>query len=124
MSVVLKWARKWGGYIEDVSYLRGDLVESLDNYYNEHGCYPEEFNDLPMYSYYREHGRYPENFRVRELDLEILTDVNYTSDGNSFELVWTYPSYPDGDANYKSIVTLRGLKGEVTYNQTVYKDNK
>lgn len=124
MSIALKWVRKWGGYIEDVGYLRGDLVKSLNNYYNQNGRYPEEFNHLPMYSYYREHGSYPEDFRVRDLGLEILTDVNYTSDGNSFELVWKYPSYPDGDTNYMSIVTFCGLKGEVTHNQTVYKDNK
>ena len=124
MSVGLKWARKWGGYIEDAEYLRGDLVESFNSYYDKNGRYPEEFNDLPMYSYYREHGSYPEDYRVRELGLEILTDVNYTSDGHSFELVWRYPSYPDGNTKHTSIVTLRGLKGELTYDQTVHKDNK
>jgi len=116
---VSNFLREAGGYIEDMEHLRCNLIVELHSYYHEHKHYPEKIDLLPLHGYFREYGSYPQEFErsllpfsIQGVYPKVLADVNYSSDGNSFEFIWKRPRRlaPKFD-----VILERGLAGQSTY---------
>ena len=91
-------------YIEEMSHIKYQLLEELHRYYLEHGHYPTEFEHVPM------------QFLAPDGNTEVFADLNYSSNGNSFELVWKYPEYARKTELVRVIIE-RGHKGKSMYSQ-------
>ena len=101
--VTFKYTRAECAYIERMERLEVQVPEKLNNYYSKYDRYPEEFNAFSIYSL------------VSDVNCEVIRDVNYSSDGNSFELVWTYREYLQSHPELVRLRVERGYKGRSTY---------
>jgi len=95
--------RRVGGYISDTEDFEGRLVNYLDDYYLEHGHYPDNL-DISQFEVHLD-AKYR----------EIIYNINYSTDGNCFELVWKRPTSPSEKPALFKVGQRKGCNGKASY---------
>ena len=88
--------------VSAMGWFHAFVREELPRYYEKHGSYPTNLQDVLLASY-GQRAVYGDNFRTN-----MLSRIVYTSDGKSFNFTW---STPEGKQ-----VVLSGASGQITTN--------
>jgi len=89
-------------YLEDRGQFEIELVEYLNSYYQKYERYPDNL-DLSQFSAYNNH-----EYR------EIMQKIQYSTDNNTFKIVWKFPSSLLKKRSPLLIWTVEGRNGKRT----------
>ena len=98
----IKETRSNAGYVSATGLFTCQLEEYLNDYYKSNGHYHEKINIMDFSIYKKEEYR------------KIIEKIEYSTDGNSFEIVWRHPVLPKSTHNYW-IWICKGNKGKRSY---------
>jgi hypothetical protein len=90
-------------YNEATNYFSTELEEYLNNYHRDNGHYPDSL-DVSQFRIYQS-----EKYR------EIADKIEYSTDGNSFEIFWKRPTSLRQKPRSFCVLIIKGHDGKRTY---------